>query len=127
MPMKRLRGENLIRSIAIPSINIQAKRNLGEKKGSLGKSLSAYRLFYVKEQVIVIASPAPIRFRKEYYFMQENENVETEIQNRPDGSFTMKIGRTTYEVVLHFSKTSKATLDDKVKNLIRQDIKDGNY
>ncbi|MCD8110655.1 MAG: transposon-encoded TnpW family protein [Clostridiales bacterium] len=59
--------------------------------------------------------------------MQEKEIAATETQNRPEGGFTMKIGRTTYEIGLHFSKTSKETLDDKLKSLIRQDIKVGNF
>ncbi|MCD8126826.1 MAG: transposon-encoded TnpW family protein [Clostridiales bacterium] len=59
--------------------------------------------------------------------MQEKETTATENQNRPDGGFTMKIGRTTFEIGLHFSKTSEETLDDKVKSLIRQDIKAGNF
>ena len=32
------------------------------------------------------------------------------------------IGRTTYEVVLHFSQTSKETMADKVRRLILNDM-----
>ncbi|MCD7884299.1 MAG: transposon-encoded TnpW family protein [Lachnospiraceae bacterium] len=48
-------------------------------------------------------------------------------RNEPDGSFVMKDGRTTYEIGIFFSKTSKETLDDKVKRLIMQDVKAGNF
>lgn len=32
------------------------------------------------------------------------------------------VGRTTYEVVLHFSQTSRETMADKVRRLILNDI-----
>jgi len=35
---------------------------------------------------------------------------------------TQKYGNTTYEVYVHFSKTSKETLTDKIMRLIRNDI-----
>lgn len=62
--------------------------------------------------------------------MQEEKNMATESRNdrnEPDGSFVMKDGRTTYEIGIFFSKTSKETLDDKVKRLIMQDVKAGNF
>lgn len=33
-----------------------------------------------------------------------------------------KIGKTTYIVKLHFSKTSKQTLNDKIMRLVKSDI-----
>lgn len=36
-----------------------------------------------------------------------------------------KIGKTTYNVVVHFSETSKETLEDKVKRLILNDCATG--
>lgn len=33
-----------------------------------------------------------------------------------------KIGRTTYEVSYHFSTTSKETMSDKIKRLIKRDM-----
>jgi hypothetical protein len=36
---------------------------------------------------------------------------------------TMKVGRTTYDVYVHFSPTSKETLTDKVMRLIGNDIR----
>lgn len=35
--------------------------------------------------------------------------------------------RFTYVIGLHFSKTSRETLEDKVKRLIQRDVKDGNF
>ena len=45
--------------------------------------------------------------------------VETTI---PQGTFTHKIGNTTYVVGVHFSKTSKETIEDKMKRLILSDL-----
>jgi len=39
----------------------------------------------------------------------------------------MQMDNTTYVIGLHFSKTSKETLEDKVKRLIQRDVKDGNF
>ena len=38
----------------------------------------------------------------------------------------MKLGHTTYDVFVHFSKTSKETLTDKIMRLIRNDINSKN-
>lgn len=37
------------------------------------------------------------------------------------------IGGTTYVVCVHFSKESKDTLEDKVKRLMRDDVKAANF
>ena len=39
----------------------------------------------------------------------------------------MKSGGTTIVIGLHFSETSKDTLDDKVKKLIKKDVENGNF
>ena len=39
----------------------------------------------------------------------------------------MKSGNKTYVIGLHFSETSKDTLEDKVKKLIKKDVEDGNF
>ena len=36
-------------------------------------------------------------------------------------AFTKRIGSTTYNVSVHFSKTSKETMNDKIIRLIRND------
>lgn len=46
---------------------------------------------------------------------------------KPDGAFTMKMGNTTYNIGLHFKQDSKESIEDKVKRLIEQDIKTGNF
>ncbi|MCL2817378.1 MAG: transposon-encoded TnpW family protein [Clostridiales bacterium] len=49
-----------------------------------------------------------------------NDNLPSADNMRPQ--ITKKIGNTTYEVFVHFSKTSKETLTDKIMRLIRNDI-----
>ena len=39
----------------------------------------------------------------------------------------MKSGGATFVIGLHFSETSKDTLDDKVKKLIKKDVENGNF
>ena len=34
-----------------------------------------------------------------------------------------KIGRTTYRVWVHFSKTSRETLEDKIHRMLREDVR----
>ena len=51
------------------------------------------------------------------------EDVLPEMQ--PD--LRMKIGRTTFLIKLHFKEDGTETLKDKVKNLIRKDVENGNF
>ena len=37
-------------------------------------------------------------------------------------TFTQKIGKTTYQVSVHFSETSTETFDDKIKRLMLNDL-----
>ena len=39
--------------------------------------------------------------------------------------FTMRSGKTTFVVGLHFSETSKETLEDKVKRLVKKEADPG--
>ena len=39
----------------------------------------------------------------------------------------MKSGNKTLVIGLHYSETSKETLQDKVKKLIKKDVEDGNF
>jgi len=48
-----------------------------------------------------------------------SENNKT-IEQQP-AVFTKKVGGTTYHVNVHFSKTSKETLADKILRLIRRE------
>ena len=57
---------------------------------------------------------------------------EKEIRATPEaapeaGRLTMKSGNKTLVIGLHFSETSKETLQDKVKKLIKKDVEDGNF
>lgn len=56
-----------------------------------------------------------------------NEKIMTKQEPQNDGSFTMQVGNTTFLVGLHFSKTSKETLEDKMKRLIEKDIRNNNF
>ena len=61
--------------------------------------------------------------------MQKNEAIATkpETEQTEGGSFSLLIGKTTYTIGVHFSQTSKETLEDKVKRLIQNDVKAGNF
>ena len=48
------------------------------------------------------------------------ENKQLATTTRP--TFTQKIGKTTYEVNVYFSETSKETFTDKIIRLIESDI-----
>lgn len=55
--------------------------------------------------------------------MDKIENSETctpAVQTPP--TFRKTIGKTTYEVVVHFSTTSTETMTDKIKRLIQNEI-----
>ena len=45
----------------------------------------------------------------------------------PAGTFNMRMGKTNYVICVHFSKTSRDTLEDKVKRLMRDDVKTANF
>lgn len=60
------------------------------------------------------------------------EIKEKEIRATPEaaqeaGRLLMKSGNKTFVIGLHFSETSKDTLQDKVKKLIKKDVEDGNF
>lgn len=59
--------------------------------------------------------------------MNNDMTKTTQADNKQDGSFSMQMDNTTYVIGLHFSKTSRETLEDKVKRLIQRDVKDGNF
>lgn len=59
--------------------------------------------------------------------MNKDTGKTTQSDSKQDGSFSMRMDNTTYTVGIHFSKTSKETLEDKVKRLIQRDMKDGNF
>lgn len=44
-------------------------------------------------------------------------------QLRESGVFTKRIGSTTYRVSVHFSKTSRETVNDKILRLIKNEVR----
>lgn len=59
--------------------------------------------------------------------MSENTTSTKAPKKTPAGSFNMRVGNTTYIVGVHFSKESRDTLEDKVKRLMRDDVKAANF
>ena len=57
---------------------------------------------------------------------QNNKAVQTP-KASPAGSFNLRMGNTTYLVSVHFSKESRDTLEDKMKRLMRDDVKTDNF
>lgn len=45
----------------------------------------------------------------------------------PDGTFTQKIGNTTFEVSIFFNKQSELTAEELVKRLIRNKMEEGSF
>lgn len=59
---------------------------------------------------------------------ESNQDAAETLSTIPDEPrLSMRIGNTTYLVSIHFSETSKDTLADKVKKLIRRDLESGNF
>lgn len=42
-------------------------------------------------------------------------------------TISFRSGNTTFVVGLHFSQSNKDTLEDKVRHMIREDVKAGNF
>ena len=59
--------------------------------------------------------------------MNEQTTTKAVETTTPQGTFTHKKGNTTYIVGVHFSKTSKETIDDKIERLIIQDLEKQKY
>ncbi|MGN0681059.1 MAG: transposon-encoded TnpW family protein [Candidatus Fimisoma sp.] len=57
---------------------------------------------------------------------QNTATVKTTRPN-PAGSFIMRMGNTTYVIGVHFSQTSKDTLEDKMKRLMRDEVKTDDF
>ena len=61
------------------------------------------------------------------YRMTQNTMAGKTPKATPAGSFNMRMGNTTYVIGVHFSKESKDTLEDKMKRLIRDDVRTDNF
>jgi len=57
--------------------------------------------------------------------MTEKHNTDAALPQSDlsaDRTISYKIGSTTYDVTIHFSKTSKENLNDKIMRLVRSDL-----
>ena len=58
----------------------------------------------------------------------KNQEIRATPEATPEaGRLTMRSGNKTLVIGLYFSETSKETLQDKVKKLIKKDVEDGNF
>ena len=55
--------------------------------------------------------------------MTESKNTSPQTTEQKAPVLVRKIGNTTYMVGIHFSETSKETMDDKVARLVKTDIR----
>ncbi len=55
--------------------------------------------------------------------MVDNKNTAAPTTAQQPPMLVKKIGKTTYMVGVHFSQTSKETMDDKVARLVKNDIR----
>lgn len=59
--------------------------------------------------------------------MQEEKAVENKENYIDGGNFKARIGNTTYLVGVFFNKAKKVTVEDRVKNLICEEVVAGNF
>ena len=59
--------------------------------------------------------------------MEQAEAKTKAARTSPAGTFSMKLGKTTYVVGVHFSKTAEDTLEEKMKQLMKDDVKSSNF
>ena len=59
--------------------------------------------------------------------MTQNTMAVKAPKANPAGSFNMRRGNTTYVIGVHFSKESKDTLEDKMKRLMRDEVKTSSF
>ena len=59
--------------------------------------------------------------------MTQNTMAEKAPKENPAGTFNRRMGNTTYVIGVHFSTESKDTLEDKMKRLMRDDVKTDNF
>lgn len=59
--------------------------------------------------------------------MEQTTQTLTTPEMKPAGTFSVKVENITYVVGVHFSKTTKDTLEDKMKRLMLDDVKTANF
>lgn len=59
--------------------------------------------------------------------MQEEKTAENKANYIDGGNFKARIGNSTYLVGVFFNKAKKVTIEDRMKNLICQEVTAGNF
>ena len=59
--------------------------------------------------------------------MQEEKTAENKANYIDGGNFKARIGNTTYLVGVFFNKAKKVTIEDRMKNLICEEVVAGNF
>lgn len=59
--------------------------------------------------------------------MENTITTEKKQKAEPAGRFEMRHGNTTYCIGVHFSKNSKDSVTDKVKKLMKNEVKAGTF
>ena len=59
--------------------------------------------------------------------MQGEKIAENKVNYIDGGSFRTRIGNTTYIVGVFFNNAKKVTIEDRMKNLICQEVTAGNF
>ncbi len=57
----------------------------------------------------------------------DKDNTTRPVNQQEPPTITRKIGRTTYDVQIHFSDTSKETMTDKIMRLIKNDCENARF
>ena len=68
-----------------------------------------------------------VGFGKGAVLMMEEKTVGNKAKYRDGGNFKTRIGNTTYLVGVFFNNAKKVTVEDRMKNLIRQEVVAGNF
>lgn len=74
-----------------------------------------------------VTLPLVGKFGKGAERMQGEKMVENKANYIDGGNFKTRIGNTTYLVGVFFNNTKKVTVEDRIKNLIRQEVVVGNF
>ncbi len=59
--------------------------------------------------------------------MQTEQKKSDQDKYTSGGSFEMKSGKTTYKVNVFFNTEKNITIEEKLKKMIREDVKRGNF
>lgn len=59
--------------------------------------------------------------------MQEEKTADNKANYIDGGSFRTRVGNTTFLVGVFFNNAKKVTIEDRMKNLISQEVTAGNF